>query len=245
MSLITEKRLIFVGGQDGAGKTTLAAALSLLASRRGARVLVVSTDTGHSLAAAFAWEIGDQGAAVCAGVHALEMSLETPDALFERICTLIEDAEDYYDLVIFDAAPTTHQWHLVNTSDASEPADDVAAERQRLFQRSRQRFQDGSHTGWLYVLTPNESSVLEAQQEIAEWQQANLSLQGLVVNRVLSKTTDGEFVLQGHEQEKACLEDIERRFCAQSQYLLPQMPSAVKGIGPLQQTAVLLDLAGL
>lgn len=244
MSLITEKRLIFVGGQGEVGKTTLSAALSLLASRRGARVLVVSTDNSRNLGRAFAWEIGDQGAAVCAGVHALEIASDHQDDLFERLCTLIEDAEDYYDLVIVDAPPTDYQWRLLNASDTLEPRTE-ASERQKLFQRCRRRLQDRAHTGWLYVLKPEASYVLEAEQAIKGWQEANLSLEGLLVNGVLSKTTDGEFATQSHQQERSCLQDIERRFSTQPQFLLPLMPNAVHGIGALQQTAVLLDLAGL
>lgn len=55
---LTTRRLIFVGGKGGVGKTTVAAALSLSAAGRGRRCLVVSTDPAHSLADVFDVPIG-------------------------------------------------------------------------------------------------------------------------------------------------------------------------------------------
>ena len=43
------RRIVFVGGKGGVGKTTTAAALALAAAERGRTCLVVSTDPAHSL----------------------------------------------------------------------------------------------------------------------------------------------------------------------------------------------------
>lgn len=58
--LLTDKRVILVGGKGGVGKTTMASTLALLAASRGKRTLVVSTDPAHSLADAFDCAIGDK-----------------------------------------------------------------------------------------------------------------------------------------------------------------------------------------
>ena len=42
-------RVLLVVGKGGVGKTTVAAATALAASREGARTLVASTDPAHSL----------------------------------------------------------------------------------------------------------------------------------------------------------------------------------------------------
>ena len=335
MSCITDTRLILVGGKGGGGKTTISAALALLASRRGKRVLVVSTDPAHSLGDAFDWEIGDQGAAVCAGVHALEIDPDkevmahiervTKDmkrftrpemypeierqmrlteqspgaqeaALLERICRLIEDTEDQYDLVIFDTAPTGHTLRLLSLPEAmaawtqgmlsqqaksdklagvldhltAKAGKDIAnpmadpskhatdgmdsrtqeitetlLERQRLFQRSRRRFQDAENTGLLFVLTPEKLPILETERAVKSLKDEALPLHGLVVNRVLPDNADGEFLAQRREQEKRYLNDIDRIFADQAQFRMPLMPTDIHGIGALQQTAVLLDQSGL
>jgi len=50
---ILDRRLVFVTGKGGVGKTSIAAALALLAARRGQRVLVCEMDAKGSLAEAF------------------------------------------------------------------------------------------------------------------------------------------------------------------------------------------------
>jgi anion-transporting ArsA/GET3 family ATPase len=50
---LLERRLVFVTGKGGVGKTTISAALALLAARRGKRVLVCEVDAKGTLAATF------------------------------------------------------------------------------------------------------------------------------------------------------------------------------------------------
>ena len=334
MSLITDKRLVLVGGKGGVGKTTVASSLALLASRRGKRVLVVSTDPAHSLSDAFNWSIGAQGAVVCAGVHALEIDPDKeveahiervmqdmkrytrPDmfpeierqmrltqqspgaqeaALLERICSLIEEAQDQYDLVIFDTAPTGHTLRLLSLPEAmaawtqgmlgqqarseklagvldhltpkggkgianpmadpndaaTDKMDDRSKQitekllaRQRLFQRSRRLFQDSTQTAMLFVLTPEKLPILETQRAVNALISESLPIHGLVVNRVLPDDADGTFLAQRRAQEQKYLADIDALF-SQRQFRVPLMPTDIHGIGALQQTAVLLEQAGL
>jgi anion-transporting ArsA/GET3 family ATPase len=50
---LLERRLVFVTGKGGVGKTTISAALALLAARRGKRTLVCEVDAKGTLAATF------------------------------------------------------------------------------------------------------------------------------------------------------------------------------------------------
>ena len=50
---LLDRQLLFVTGKGGVGKTTIAAAIALLASRQGRRVLVCEMDAKGSMAAAF------------------------------------------------------------------------------------------------------------------------------------------------------------------------------------------------
>jgi arsenite-transporting ATPase len=73
--------IIFVGGKGGVGKTTMAAALALIAAERGRRVLAVSTDPAHSLGDIFDKPIGDRETALIANLWGLEID---PDATADR-----------------------------------------------------------------------------------------------------------------------------------------------------------------
>jgi arsenite/tail-anchored protein-transporting ATPase len=66
-------RTILYTGKGGVGKTSVAAATALKASRAGKKVLVMSTDPAHSLADAFDTEIGPDPKEMATGLWAQEM----------------------------------------------------------------------------------------------------------------------------------------------------------------------------
>ncbi|GAA3903777.1 TRC40/GET3/ArsA family transport-energizing ATPase [Halomonas cibimaris] len=80
MKQLLKRRLLWVGGKGGVGKTSVSAALALLAARRGRRVLVVSTDPAHSLGDVFDRELGDAPRRLAPGLDAMEID---PDAEVE------------------------------------------------------------------------------------------------------------------------------------------------------------------
>ncbi|MFP8959096.1 ArsA family ATPase [Streptomyces nanhaiensis] len=60
LDLVTSRRVVFVGGKGGVGKTSVAAALALGRARSGARVLLVSTDPAHNLGHLWGRPVGDE-----------------------------------------------------------------------------------------------------------------------------------------------------------------------------------------
>lgn len=73
MRALLDRRLLWVGGKGGVGKTSVAAALGVLAARRGRRTLVVSTDPAHSLGDVFDRELGDVARRILPNLDALEI----------------------------------------------------------------------------------------------------------------------------------------------------------------------------
>ncbi len=85
-------RLRFLGGKGGVGKTTIAAAMALHESRRGARTLVVSTDPAHSLGDVLAADLGEDPREVVPGLWAAEISGEAQAR--RRVEQIVADAAD-------------------------------------------------------------------------------------------------------------------------------------------------------
>lgn len=81
---LLDRRLLVVTGKGGVGKSTVAAALSLLAARNGRRVLLVEVDAKGNLADAFEHhDVGYQPVEVHPGV--LAMSMDTEASLREYL----------------------------------------------------------------------------------------------------------------------------------------------------------------
>ncbi len=82
-----DRRILFVGGKGGVGKTTVAASLALTAAKRGKRCLVVSTDPAHSLGDIFDREIGSRETALAPGLNGLEID---PDSEADRYLATVK-----------------------------------------------------------------------------------------------------------------------------------------------------------
>lgn len=76
LDLAAQRRVVFVGGKGGVGKTSVAASLALGRTRAGARVLLVSTDPAHNLGHLFGMPIGDGYIEVAPGLEACELDPE-------------------------------------------------------------------------------------------------------------------------------------------------------------------------
>lgn len=84
---LLDRRILFVGGKGGVGKTTVAASLALMAASRGKRCLVVSTDPAHSLGDIFDRQIGSRETALAPGLHGLEID---PDVEADRYLATVK-----------------------------------------------------------------------------------------------------------------------------------------------------------
>ena len=75
------RRILYVGGKGGVGKTTVAASIALRFADQGRRVLVVSTDPAHSLGDVFQTDIGPRPRALAPNLRGLELD---PDARLDE-----------------------------------------------------------------------------------------------------------------------------------------------------------------
>lgn len=75
--LISARRVLFLGGKGGVGKTTTASAIALDQARAGRRVLLVSTDPAHNLGHLWGTTIGDRPTRLAERLDGVEID---PDA---------------------------------------------------------------------------------------------------------------------------------------------------------------------
>jgi arsenite-transporting ATPase len=79
---LLERRVVFFGGKGGVGKTTCSSAFALGASRRGKRVLLVSTDPAHSTADIFERPIGPVLREIAPNLTAVEIDADRESARY-------------------------------------------------------------------------------------------------------------------------------------------------------------------
>ncbi len=70
------KKIIFVGGKGGVGKSTSSAAIALQAAQKGYKTLLVSTDPAHNIGHIFGEKVGGKTTQVTENLYALEIDPE-------------------------------------------------------------------------------------------------------------------------------------------------------------------------
>ncbi|MGC5627036.1 ArsA family ATPase [Georgenia sp. Z1344] len=73
LELAAGRRVLFVGGKGGVGKTVVASGVALAQARAGRRVLVVSTDPAHNLGHLWQVPVGDRTVELAPGLDGLEI----------------------------------------------------------------------------------------------------------------------------------------------------------------------------
>jgi arsenite/tail-anchored protein-transporting ATPase len=327
--MLLNRRILFVGGKGGVGKTTTAGALALRFADRGDRVLLVSTDPAHSLSDLFEVGIGGRVRELAPRLQGLEIDPDAqvesylagvrrslrsfvradlyPEidrqialarhapgaveaALLERVAELMDGAGTDYDRLVFDTAPTGHTLRLLvlpemmqawterllrrrtrsasfgsalerlagrkrdapGDAPANAPVDapvdaragmvrDILVERRRKFDRARRLLLDGDATGFLLVLVPERLALLESRKALDTLRGHGIPLVGMVVNGVLPREGDGDFLEQRRAQQDLYLRRIERELGDLPRAEVPLLPRDVAGIEGLRQIARYLE----
>jgi arsenite/tail-anchored protein-transporting ATPase len=84
MMALLDRQVVFFGGKGGVGKTTCSAAFALAASRRGKRVLLVSTDPAHSTSDIFERHIGGSECELLPNLSAIEIDADRESARYVK-----------------------------------------------------------------------------------------------------------------------------------------------------------------
>jgi arsenite-transporting ATPase len=137
---LLDRRVVFFGGKGGVGKTTCSAAFALGASRRGRRVLLVSTDPAHSTEDIFEQRIGAEPRELSKNLSAMELNGERESARYvDRVKgdiekmfspTVVRQARRQIDLAA--ASPGLAEVALLDRMIDLIVADDTARSRYDL-----------------------------------------------------------------------------------------------------------------
>ncbi|MBO1003595.1 ArsA family ATPase [Pseudogracilibacillus auburnensis] len=73
---ILHKKIIFVGGKGGVGKSTSSAALALQSAQKGYKTLLISTDPAHNIGHIFERKVGGETTKIADHLYALEIDPE-------------------------------------------------------------------------------------------------------------------------------------------------------------------------
>lgn len=114
-----------------------------------------------------------------------------------------------------------------------EPADQVY----HLLQRRKHRFSmvkelllDPEKTTFYFVLNPERLPILETEKAMDVLEKHDITVGGIIVNRVLPEDADGAFLEKRREQEQIYLQEIKDKFSRLNKVYIPMQPSDIKGI---------------
>ena len=322
MHELFDRRIIFVGGKGGVGKTTTAGALGLMAADANRKTLLISTDPAHSLGDVFDMQIGNEETSLSPYLWGLEidpateaerhvatvkmsmkslvapkmygeidrqlnLALHSPGtieaALLERMADLMTDLGNRFDLLIFDTAPSGHTVRLLSLPEVmaawsdgmlgyqdrshrlgellkmfgrnqsnedefgvvggskdlpDESRDgrikDILLKRRRKFHRTRELLTDRNCTGFLLVLTAERLPILESKKTLEVLNKFNVPVTLMIVNRLIPRDAEGDFLRERRLQEAEYLAEIDRDFDPVPRVYLPLLPHDVHGPATLR-----------
>ena len=116
----------------------------------------------------------------------------------------------------------------------------VLQARRRTFRVARERLLDPATTAFLLVLNPDKLSILESRRVTDILGRFNVSVSGVVVNRVLPDEAGGEFLEARRDQEQAYLRDINEMFGPLPRVVVPLLEHDVHGVEPLRTVGELI-----
>lgn len=120
---------------------------------------------------------------------------------------------------------------------ADDPVLAALERRGRRLEEVRAMLAQGATTAIVLVLVPEHLPIEETARALRLLEQTELQVAGLVINRVLPESADGDFLRARKAQERVYLDEIERRFAAFPRVRVPQLECDVRGLGNLERIA--------
>jgi len=209
MASLLDRKLLVLTGKGGVGKTTVSAALGLLAANRGLRTIVVEVGAQQRLPELFGAAKQDAGRELELRKNLWSISIDPDRALLEWLQALggrvsgrvLASSGTFqyfggYDLVILDAPATGHalgMLHSPQTFGAIARVGPIASQTQRV----RELLSDPARTSYLAIAQPTEMAVTETLElQDGLQQKLDRTLHAVVLNGTLPRRFSAAELLQ-------------------------------------------------
>ena len=117
---------------------------------------------------------------------------------------------------------------------------EILSTRRHKFEKARHLLLDADVTAFLMVLTPEKLPILETKRAHELLLQHKLPLTAVIVNRMLPREADGEFLKTRREQEEVYRREIECKFNGLPRIYIPLLPYDIHGVETLRRFGHLL-----
>src|SRR5450830_1420639 len=177
-----------------------------------------------------------------------EKSLKTMEEQLDSPC--IEEVAAFdkfmddpgYDVVVFDTAPTGHTIRLLelpsgwnetlqnNSSTCIGPGASLQSAKLK-YEKAISYLQDKNKTSFIFVLKPENSSLLETKRSSEELNKLGIDISALIVNGILPiEECNDDFFRNKKEEEQKIVKKIKSEFKSLPKTFYPLMDSEVSGI---------------
>ena len=166
-------------------------------------------------------------------------------AAFDKFIEFMDDSS--YDVVVFDTAPTGHTIRLLelpsgwndtlenNASTCIGPGASLASAKIK-YEKAIKYLQDKEKTSFIFVLKPENSSLLETKRSSKELGKLGINISALIINGILPKEVcSDEFFRNKKNEEDNIVKKIKSDFKNLPKTFYPLMDSEVSGIELLDQ----------
>jgi arsenite-transporting ATPase len=118
---------------------------------------------------------------------------------------------------------------------AEDPVVAVLERRLARFRRAREIVTDSTRTAFAFVLIPERLPIEETRKAVTVLDRHGIPVGGVLVNRVLPASADGEFVERRRARERPYLEEIDRLFPDHPVLRIPLLETDVHGLDDLRR----------
>jgi arsenite-transporting ATPase len=167
-------------------------------------------------------------------------------AAFDKFIEYMDEPQ--YDAVIFDTAPTGHTIRLLelpsgwsetlqkNASTCIGPGASLQSAKLK-YEKAILCLQDKNKTSFIFVLKPEDSSILETKRSIKEISKLGINTSALIINGLLpGQACTDSFFKKKKEEEDAKVRKIKAEFKNLTKLYYPLKESELSGIRLLDST---------